>query len=462
MKILSLQASNVKRLVAVEITPNGAVVEITGKNRQGKTSLLDSIWWLLKGAGNIQSQPIRKGETEAVIVGILGEDGSEKRLKVTRTFKLKRTELKKIEEGEEPDPTEFATTLTIENEDGFKKDKPQEMLDELIGSLAFDPLSFLHGKPADQVKMLRDLVGLDFTDIDKAIKDAFTERTDVNRDAASYRAQANAILVPADTPEEAISVDSLIAELEQAGQKNADLEGERSSRRQEAQVIEREGQIIAQTKTRIDDITAEIERLQARVASETTMMERAQEELTKRRAAFEKLAPLPEPVDTADLRQKINDARAINDAVDLRLRKAELVKKAEEREAKSQELTDTINDKKDEKEDLLAKSAMPVEGLSFGEDGVILRGQPFEQASDAEQLETSIAIAGAMNPKLRVIRVREGDKLDSDAWAALVAYAEKRDLQIWAETVESRRDSAIVIEDGQVVGAGDEGQGRLI
>lgn len=461
MRILSLQASNVKRLVAVEINPTSAVVEITGKNRQGKTSLLDSIWWLIKGAGNIQSEPIRSGETEAVIVGILGDEGSEKRLKVTRTFKLKRTELKKIEEGEAPDPTEFTTTLTIENEEGFKRDKPQEMLDELIGSLAFDPLAFLHGKPADQVKMLRDLLGLDFSDIDKAIKDAFTERTDVNRDAATYRAQANAILVPADTPEEAVSVDDLIAELEQAGQTNAEIERQHGLLRQEeasirraVETLEADSQRYEAERQRIKDAIAAADALELRLKEDHQKIIQREEELKN-------AEPIPTPIDTADLRQKITEARAVNDAVGLRTRKAELVDKAVERETKSQELTDAINAKKAEKEDLLAKSAMPVEGLSFGEDGVILRGQPFEQASDAEQLETSIAIAGAMNPKLRVIRVREGDKLDSDAWASLVAFAEKNDLQIWAETVESRRDSAIVIEDGQVAGV-DAAQGKLI
>lgn len=461
MRILSLQASNVKRLVAVEINPTSAVVEITGKNRQGKTSLLDSIWWLIKGAGNIQSEPIRSGETEAVIVGILGDEGSEKRLKVTRTFKLKRTELKKIEEGEAPDPTEFTTTLTIENEEGFKRDKPQEMLDELIGSLAFDPLAFLHGKPADQVKMLRDLLGLDFSDIDKAIKDAFTERTDVNRDAASYRAQANAILVPTDAPQETVNVDDLIAELDQAGQKNADLERDRYDRRQEEQAIEREKTILQADGRRLDDLRAEVERLQAQIKTGEEKLEADTAQHEKRAKVFASFDPLPEPVDTADLRQKITEARTLNEGVQKRTQKAALVAKAEEREEKAAELTAQINAKKAEKEDLLAKSAMPVEGLSFGEDGVILRGQPFEQASDAEQLETSIAIAGAMNPKLRVIRVREGDKLDSDAWASLVAFAEKNDLQIWAETVESRRDSAIVIEDGQVAGV-DAAQGKLI
>lgn len=47
MKIIALQAENVKRLVAIEIRPDGNLVQITGKNGAGKTSVLDCIWWAL-------------------------------------------------------------------------------------------------------------------------------------------------------------------------------------------------------------------------------------------------------------------------------------------------------------------------------------------------------------------------------------------------------------------------------
>lgn len=83
MKIISLQAENVKRLTAVTITPDGNLVQITGKNGQGKTSVLDAIWWALEGAANIQAEPIRKGAEEARIRLDLGE------YVVTRTFTRK-------------------------------------------------------------------------------------------------------------------------------------------------------------------------------------------------------------------------------------------------------------------------------------------------------------------------------------------------------------------------------------
>ena len=121
MKIIQLTAENVKRLVAVEIRPDGNMVQITGKNGAGKTSVLDSIWWALSGAKHIQTAPIRKGANQAKIKLDLGE------IVVTRTFKREK-------EGDG-----FTTKLEVV---GAVKGTPQGMLDSLLDALAFDPLAF--------------------------------------------------------------------------------------------------------------------------------------------------------------------------------------------------------------------------------------------------------------------------------------------------------------------------------
>lgn len=54
MKIVHLVAENVKKLRAVEISPKGELVTISGKNGQGKTSVLDAIWWALAGTSQIE------------------------------------------------------------------------------------------------------------------------------------------------------------------------------------------------------------------------------------------------------------------------------------------------------------------------------------------------------------------------------------------------------------------------
>ena len=49
MKIIEFRAERFKRLSAVDITPEGNTVIISGKNGQGKSSVLDAIWLALGG-----------------------------------------------------------------------------------------------------------------------------------------------------------------------------------------------------------------------------------------------------------------------------------------------------------------------------------------------------------------------------------------------------------------------------
>src|ERR1700682_607636 len=109
MKIIALQAENIKKLVAVEIRPDGNLVQIKGKNGQGKTSVLASIWWALSGQANIQGNPIRQGENKAKIRLDMGE------VVVTRTFK-------KYKEGH------TTSSITVENAEGTAIKQPQTML----------------------------------------------------------------------------------------------------------------------------------------------------------------------------------------------------------------------------------------------------------------------------------------------------------------------------------------------
>lgn len=80
MKIIELKAENIKKLKAVEIKPSENLVKITGKNAQGKSSVLDAIFYAIGGKKAIPSKPIRDGETKGSIELDLGD------YKVTRTF----------------------------------------------------------------------------------------------------------------------------------------------------------------------------------------------------------------------------------------------------------------------------------------------------------------------------------------------------------------------------------------
>jgi len=92
---------------------------------------------------------------------------------------------------------------------------------------------------------------------------------------------------------------------------------------------------------------------------------------------------------------------------------------------------------------------MPIKGLSVDKDGVTYKGFPFSQLSDSEQLKVSMAIAMAVNPKLKVIRVRDGSLLDEENMKIIREMANNNDFQIWIERVE-QGEVGFIIEDGEL------------
>lgn len=427
MKIIRLSAENIKRLSAVEITPTGAVVEITGKNRAGKTSVLDSIWWALSGERDIQARPIRRGAEKAHVTLDLGE------LRVTRRFSAQ-------EDGG------FSTSLVVENADGARYPSPQKRLDALIGSLSLDPLEFARSPALAQLETLKRLTGLDFAEMEAANKADFATRTDVRRRGRDLRSAAAMIAVPADAPTERIDEAALVRELERAGEHNSALEQRKARREGYATATERLRERWLDLRGRAEALRREAAALDAEAAT-------IGDDIAARTKTVDEAAPLAEPIDTATVRQSIEEARRTNEIAASAARKADLERQAKAADGEADGLTQSMEARSVAKAKMIAEVAMPIPGLSLGDEGVMLDGQPFDQGSDEEQLRASIAIAAAMNPTLRIVRIRDGALLDAESMALLAVFAAERDLQVWIETVESGRPEAVVIEDGHVRGA---------
>jgi DNA repair exonuclease SbcCD ATPase subunit len=462
VKIVSLTAENIKKLTAVHIKPNGNLVEITGKNGQGKSSVLDAIWWAITGTGNVQQQPIRKGEARATIKLDLGE------IIITRTFTRK-------------DDTDYTTSLSVRGADGSSFKSPQAVLDGLAGALAFDPLRFDRMTSKEQFNALRVFVpGIDFEKVDAQNRGDYERRTEVNRLWKQAQASADMISVPAGTPEEPIDEQALTDELRAAGVLNQDVERRKGLRAQAAKDVETyrdqaqrtldkivpelaqiearskgeisniEEQIAALTRQRdtaIAQLGLDLRRVEARLRDEAAEFTRQADELQGRLTEAE---PLPELVDTDAIARRMNEARVINANVERVRQKAVHMATAKKYEGEAEQLTQSMDARNQAKRAAIAAAKMPVPGLDFGDGVVLLNGVPFEQASDAERLRASVAIAMAANPKLRVIRIRDGSLLDEDAMKVLEQIAIERDFQVWIERVDSSGQVGFVLEDGHV------------
>lgn len=477
MRILNLQLENFKRISVVEIKPDGNLVQITGKNMQGKSSVLDGIWATLGGADGLQSVPIRRGQDKATLQLKLGNEKVE--MIVTRTIRLR-------------DDGTFTTTLTVENADGFRAPTPQKMLDTFLGALTFDPLAFTRMKPKQQFDELRQFVPeIDFDEIAEQNDTDYQARTDVNRDAKRARAAADLVEVPDSIDAETQPVDeaALTEELAGAGKHNTEIDREKARREkltanittlraaadlEEAQIPSMVARQEVDRDRQIADHEAAIEQLQRTIklheaaivdartkttetiAKDTEYMKaqasKFRTEADQHQAALDNAEPVPEPIDTEELTARIATARWTNAALRKRDERDKHIAEAERLEIEAKTLTEAMAAREKQKADAIAKAELPVEGLGFGDGVVTIRELPFDQASDAEQLRTSIAIAMAANPKLRVIRVRDGSLLDDEGMALLAKMADDKDYQIWIEKVSNDGKVGFVLEDGHIAG----------
>lgn len=407
MRIVQLTAENVKRLVAVDITPDENVQIISGKNAQGKTSVLDAIWLALGGraASTETTRPIRDGSDSATVNLDLGD------ITVTRAWK-----------GEK-------STLTVASKDGAKFGSPQALLDSLVGRLSFDPLAFTRLSARDQVKALTDVVTID-VDLDEIASEraqVFESRTIVGREVKRLEGHVAALpSVDVDTPDEEVSVIAVQQELEKA----LAIHSEAVTCDQRAETLMRD-----------------IERYQQEIARLTAQMGEASAELesvTARRAA---IVDLP---DTDAIRERLASIDSTNAAVRRKHQREAAERDLEQAKRQQDDLTAQLVELDKMRDEALAAAAFPVEGLSFDEEGVTFQGVPFSQASSAEQIRVSLGIAMALNPKLRVLRLLDGSLLDQDSMDIIRQMAVDNDYQIWIERVSDGSGVGVEIEDGSV------------
>ena len=428
MKIIELRAENLKRIKAIEIKPKDNMVLISGRNEQGKTSVLDSIWFALAGKDSFSQtpRPIRDGQNEAFVTVDLGD------MIVTRHWTSNKR-----------------SYLKVENKEGERFNSPQELLDGFVGKLSFDPLEFSTLNARDQREMLLDLTDLK-TDIDAldANRTAiYDERTTLGRDLTSTQAQLEHTDLPADLPEEELSLSELSRKLEAAIRHNREIEDNNSKQNLLLETIARDEANIDRIKTQIVELNLEIKRIEFHSQERQQTIERCKEYLNSH-----------SPINTEEIKIEINEAEDINRLIRASSRNNVLQARVTKLRTECDSLTEQLTLIDKAKIKALREASMPIEGLGIDEDGVTFDDMPFSQIGSANQLKVSMAIAMAMNPHLRVIRIERGNDLDKDNLAIIEKMAKDNDFQIWIEKVDDTGTIGFYIEDGELVGQARKGK----
>jgi hypothetical protein len=378
----------------------------------------------------VPPEPIRRGRVKAKVVVDLGD------MIVTRRF------------------TDKGSSLVIENREGLRYKSPQTLLDSFYNKLTFDPLAFAdEPDPKKQADILRRLAGLDTSDLETKRKNAFEARTLVNRDVARAKgALEKAEHYPDVTePKDSAALLTQLADADRLGKVVTEAERQLAiaDAARDAADVRR-----ARALDDVDAARAALQRAEIESGAAAAAVDEAEAAYTRRAADLVQVqAAVP---DTAALRTELAALQDHNRKVDANSRRAALEGELKQWQEHAERLTADIEDTDTEKAQRLAAAKFPVEGLSISDvGGVTWNGIPFEQASTAVRTRVSVAIGFALNPKLRILLVRNGNDLDAKNLKLLADMAKDAGGQLWIERIAGGVDGiqTVVIEDGAVQGA---------
>lgn len=420
MRIIDLQVENIKRIKALNISLPRNLVVIGGKNAAGKSSVLDSIWDAFTGGKKFEKM-IREGQDKGSITVNIGK------FIITKKYHHKGSE--------------EVASLEVKNAEGYREPSPQTLLNSFYGENTFDALEFSRLKKEDQVSQLKELLGLDFSELDKRRQEAYTERTILNREASKLETNLAQNEKTPGIPESEIVVSDLLNELTSIQKRNQ--EKEKAS--EELKRISERGTV---SKERISELNKQLESIQAQIILLNQHIENTRNQYILQKEVVSQMVHEDESI----IKDRISKAEVINSQI----RKNKFFEECKSQffavSSKAIELTREIAKIDQKKIEMTKNAKFPVDGIEFGETGLLLNGIPFQNASSAEKLKISVAMGIALNPELKVMQIRDGSLLDNESLEIVNKMAIEADMQIIMEKVSEGSECSIIIEDGYIQG----------
>lgn len=411
VKIINLEAENVKRIKAIQITPaESGLTLIGGDNNQGKTSVLDAIAWALGGEkfrpaaaqrDNANTPPHLLVElSNGLIVERKGKNGS----------------------------------LTVTDPGGRKGG--QQLLSEFVETLALDLPRFMDSSDHEKADTLLKIIGVgdQLAVIDRDIKAKYDRRTTIGQIADQKKKYADEMIEYPDAPDEPISAADLIRQQQEILARN----GENQRKRQHAA-----------------EIDAEVTRRQQQVDSLAQQLKEASEACAKAmrdQESAHKDAGALQDESTAELEASLQNVEDINRKVRANLDKSRAEEEASQYSAQYESLSKEIELARKDRLDLLTGADLPLPGLSVEDGALTYKGKHWSDMSGSDQLRVATAIVRRLNPDCGFVLLDKLEQMDIHTLQAFGEWLQTEGLQAIATRVSTGGECQIIIEDGRVAG----------
>ncbi|MFM1572613.1 chromosome segregation protein SMC [Helcococcus ovis] len=416
IKINSLELENVKRIKAIELEPskNGLTI-IGGNNRQGKTSILDSIAWVL---GGNKYKPTNPKNDDSVLDPYL-------KLTLTNGLVVER-------KGKNSD-------LKVTDPSGQKAG--QQLLDSFISTFALDIPKFMEASNLEKGRMLLGLIGLEeeFQKLLNQEQRTYNERYEIGRIKDQKQKYADELIEHKDVPREKISVIDLINEQQSILYKNGENQKHRENLKELVRSQESDQELYKNLEEKIKELQIKKDEVLSRLNNRV-------DNILNAKKTVEEL----KDESTEEIVNSINNIELINKKIDENLNKYRAQDEANKFKMQYDELSEKLADIRNKKMSLLKNANLPLNGLSIEDGELTFNGQKWDGMSSSEQLVVATSIVKALNPECGFVLMDKLEQLDLDTLKEFGAWIEKQDLQVIATRVSKGEECSVIIEDGKI------------
>ena len=433
---------------------DGNVYFITGDNELGKSTVLKAIGALLTGN---RDAVLKNGESKGFAKMIVGDDGEEYEVELKFTKANPRG------------------TLSIKSKTTGMKSDNVSMLQKIFGYTDFDAVEFSRWSETaegrrKQIEVVKSLlpeeVRTRIAEIDTTVAGLKTERTGVNRDLKTYKSISDAAgqgLTTQDLKTYAKPKD--ITELMKEQQENAKLVEKAKGVR--LRMEERKGKLaeiparlttakysynksIVAAKKAIEEAKKAIEEAEKTYKQTVSDIEEEKKDYEEKITNAEKWLTDYEALNpnNFDTEKQLKEAEEHNKKAAKVADYLSKKKQADDKKAEAEKMDSEIAELSAEREKLISSAKLPISGLSFSDDGLVLNDIPFVagKVSDSQIMEVAAKLIIASNPTVKVFRIARGESLGQKRLQAILDLAKKEGFQGFIESVVRGQQDLIIEE----------------
>lgn len=438
LRIISAEIKNFKKIAYKQIDFNGRSVIIAGKNKAGKSSLIQALQSPMDSK-YIPLEPIKTGEDRAEIEIEIGGtiDGEVVRYKIATYFS----------------PEDKKGRVVLFDQDGSKIEGGKKIIESIVGNIGFDIFDFIEkGRTStgrvseagvrEQIEILSSLMPMEGREklhkLDREKDTVYKERTAVNNEITNLKEVTKLTLSPDEVDKYSKPIEEKVIE-EKLSKISENVEKWNERKKKHNEFLTSKAEIPGE----IESLEIKIKEIQEQIQFKKDQLEYINSELPKYESFFTKH---PEKPSVESIAQELKDAREHNKIYesieDIKKKKEVLKSKEIDSESKTQRLKDI----QEEKKNVFTEYPLPVEGLEFDETNITFGGLPLnsEQISTSELITIGAKIGMAMNPTLRLMIIRDGSLLDEDSLKYCLKICEEKDYQLFIEVVDSEHSEVEV------------------